>query len=123
MKFEIDGYNALKEALHLICAALFAENVPEGAVFDSKVVANELIVNALRYGGGRAYVSVQSGDGEIRIAVRGANAFRPPEKTECSAADAERGRGLFLVDALSLRRAYSDDEGIIVTLGTGAERT
>lgn len=116
MDFEIDGFGALKEALRRMCAALSEGDVPDGVIFESKVVANELLVNALRYGGGRAYFNVRREEGEIRIAVRGEHAFCPPARTVCSDADAEHGRGLFLVDALTARRTYSEREGTVVIL-------
>ena len=116
MKFEVDSYGTLKDALRRMCADLFASDVPDDIVFESKVVANELAVNALQYGGGRAYFNVRREEDAVRIAVRGENAFRPPDKAVCSALDAERGRGLFLVDALAARRIYSESEGIIVIL-------
>ena len=116
MDFEIDNFSALKEALRRMCAELSEGDVPDGVVFESKVVANELLVNALQYGGGRAYFNVRREEGTIRIAVRGERAFCPPERAVCSDADAERGRGLFLVDALSARRTYSESEGTIVIL-------
>lgn len=122
MYFEIDGHNALKQALERMCAELSTEDVPETAVFDSKVVASELVNNALRYGGGRAYFSAERTGDEIRICVRSEIAFRPPERSVCSDTDAERGRGLFLVDALAVRRAYSEKEGVIAVL-SAKERT
>ena len=48
------------------------------------------------------------------IRVRSANSFRPPEHVDCSAVDAEQGRGLFLVDALTVSRTYSEEDGICV---------
>ncbi len=116
MDFEIDSYSALKEALRRMCAALSEDDVPDGIIFESKVVANELLVNALRYGGGRAYFNMRREGSAIRIAVRGECAFCPPERAAMADADAEHGRGLFLVDALSARRTYSESEGTIVIL-------
>ena len=116
MDFEIDGFGALKEALRRMCAALSEGDVPDGVIFESKVVANELLVNALRYGGGRAYFNVRREGGAIRIAVRGEHAFCPPERAALADADAEHGRGLFLVDALAARRGYSESEGTVVLL-------
>ena len=116
MDLEIDSFRALKDALRRMCAELSEDGVSDGVIFESKVVANELLVNALRYGGGRAYFNVRCEDGVIRIAVRGEHAFRPPERPAMADTGAEHGRGLFLVDALSARRAYSESEGTIVIL-------
>ncbi len=116
MKFEIDDFASMKAALERICAAFEEEEVPEGAVFNCKLVANELLTNALRYGGGRARLQVVRMGSEIRISVKGEIDFVPPEKSSCSGVDAERGRGLYLVDAVSESRLYSKEEGICVTV-------
>ena len=112
---EILDYNAMKTALARMCACFAAENVPENAVFDSKLVALELLANALQCGG-RAYFTFERRGDEIRITVRGEREFRPPEKTDRVDVDAERGRGLFLVDALSAERNYSAENGISVVI-------
>lgn len=58
MYFEIDDYNALEQALHQLCVRLEAAQAPEQAVFDSKLVACELLSNVLQHGGQRAYFSL-----------------------------------------------------------------
>ena len=116
MKFEIGDYNALRAALARMCAGLAEASVPEGTVFDSKLVANELVINALRYGGGRAYFSFRAGENGVRISVRSEIAFRPPETVSRTDPQAERGRGLYLVDMLAGDRDYSEEEGVIVVV-------
>ena len=114
MLFEIDGYTALKKALADMCAKLMEEEVHEGAVFDCKLIANELLSNALRYGGGSArFRAVREGN-TVHISVKSACDFKPPEKSVCSDTNAECGRGLFLVDAVSESRRYSCEDGICV---------
>ena len=116
MYFEIGDHAQLTHALKLLCMRLTAENVPEGTVFDSKLVVNELVINVLRHGGGRAFLRVRLSEGELLVSVRGENDFRPPENSRCSPVCEECGRGLFLVDAISSRREYSEEDGITVTL-------
>ena len=116
MYFEIDGHSALKSALDTMCEELARGNVPAGKVFDSKLAVNELVINALRYGGGRAYVSATLQGGELRITVRSENAYCPPENSVCPSTYAEHGRGLYLVDMVCARRAYSKEEGICIVL-------
>ena len=116
MYFEIDGYSALKAALKKMCAEFLGDNVPAGKVFDSKLALNELVTNALRYGGGRAYVSAERRRGEIRITVRSEIAYEPPVQSICPEEESERGRGLYLVDRLCSSRAYNETEGICVVL-------
>lgn len=116
MEFEIRNFNALKKALHRMCETLFAENVPEETVFDTKVVATELVSNALQHGGGTAHFKAELSESEIRISVKSAKPFCPPERSVCSPVTAERGRGLFLVDAIGTSRQYSEQEGVCVVV-------
>lgn len=116
MEFEIENFNALGMALHRMCETLFAENVPEDTVFDTKLVANELLSNALQHGGGAARLKAVLCGNEIRISVKSATPYRPPERSVCSPVTAERGRGLFLVDAIGSSRRYSEQEGVCVVL-------
>lgn len=116
MDFEIGDYDALREALRKLCEALERRAVPSGKVFDSRLVANELITNELRHGGGRAYLRAELCGDELRIFVRGARGYRPPDRSVCSDADSESGRGLFLVDSVSVSRGYSEKEGISVVI-------
>lgn len=116
MYFEIDDYNALREALHQMCVGFTAESVPEDKVFDSKLVASELLSNVLQHGGGRAYFRVSLIGNAIEISVKGSNGFRPPEKSACSGVTEECGRGLFLVDAVCETRRYSEQDGICVVI-------
>lgn len=114
MYFEIDDFNALRTALHQMCLKLTAEKIPEETVFQSKLVADELLSNVLQHGGGRAYLVAEREGDEIRISVRGSNDYRPPETSTCADVYAESGRGLFLVDRFCSRREFSEREGIRV---------
>ena len=116
MKFEIDDFCALKDALQRMCDALLAVQVPPDLVFDSKVVASELIANVLQHGSGRAIFTVERQDDAVVLHVRGGGTFCPPETSVCPDVTAERGRGLFLVDALCSERCFSDEEGVGVVL-------
>ena len=116
MYFEIGDHAELARALDRLTGGLAAQKVPEGTVFDSKLVVNELVINVLRHGGGRAFLRVRLSEGELLVSVRGENDFRPPETSRCSPVCEECGRGLFLVDAISSRREYSKEDGITVTL-------
>ncbi len=110
---KISDFLGLKKEIARMCLCLREDGVPEEAVFASRVVAHELLTNALTYGGGAQFSYEKSGQ-EICIAVQADSAFRPPEKTVCADLYAERGRGLYLVDALSRRREYSEERGICV---------
>ena len=116
MIVKIDDYNALKLALRRMGAEFFADDDPDGAIFDSKLVASELVTNALRYGGGSARLLVERTGGDLHISVRGEKDFRPPKESACSDPTAERGRGLYLVDALCISRDYSEENGVHVVI-------
>lgn len=113
---EISDHAQLKEAIARMCAALEEIGASDNAVFSSRVVAHELLTNALVYGGGEAQFTFREEAGEIFIAVRAKRAFEPPKKIARADLYAERGRGLYLVDALSLRREYSEEEGVVAVI-------
>ncbi len=115
MSFEIDNFTAIKEALEKMCLHLLDCSVPEERVFDSKVVASELLSNALKHGGGRARFCAELTEEGVLISVKSANYFCPPQASTCSSPSAEGGRGLFLVDAMGTRR-FSEEKGITVII-------
>lgn len=99
MEFEIDDFFRLKQALLEMCRLFALEQVPKETVFSAKLVADELITNALKHGGGKAFLSVSRGEGEIYLNVKSLKSFSPPEKSVCPDVLSESGRGLFLVDS------------------------
>lgn len=115
MNFVIDDYNALKDALNTMCLHLETLSIPQETVFNSKLVADELLSNALRHGGGMAQFWVECDGAEITLSVKGAKSFRPPEISACSPVESECGRGLFLVDNFGVR-GYSEERGITVVI-------
>ena len=117
MEWRIDDFNALAHALQNMCAEL--HGLDEELLFDARLVASELLSNALRYGGGCERFTYTRTAEEVRISVKSALPFCPPEKSVCSPVTAERGRGLYLVDTLSVMRTYSEEEGICVILSIG----
>ena len=116
MIFEIDGYNALRNALKKMCIALENDKIPDGAVFKCKLVADELVSNVLQHGEGSAFFSFERCGEVVKISVRGSNEFRPPEVSACADVESESGRGLFLVDAVCETRRYSREEGVCVVI-------
>lgn len=116
MYFEIDDYNALKAALNTLCTGLVQNDVPQETVYDSKLVADELLSNALRHGGGKAYFSVAIEGDVISLSVRSLHAFRPPDESFLVNKEAESGRGLYLVDRIVETRGYSEEGGTSVII-------
>ena len=116
MYFEIDSYNALKAALNSLCNGLLQRDVPQETVFDSKLVADELLSNALRHGGGKAFFSFAIEEDMISLSVRSLQAYRPPDKSILAGLEAEHGRGLFIIDTLVETRRYSEEGGTSVVI-------
>ena len=114
MKYVIESYAAAKEALGAMCAEL--ARLGETFSFEGELVAMELLSNVLQHGGGRAYFSYTIDGAALTIRVRGENGFKPPEESTLADTMSESGRGLYLVDALSEGRSYSERDGISVTL-------
>lgn len=115
MDFKIDNYNELRNALREMCEG-FGSIMSDDALFDCKLVANELLSNVLQHGGERAFFRATLSGDEVTISVRGARDYRPPETSVCADTMQECGRGLFLIDSLCVRREYSDREGISVVI-------
>lgn len=116
MYFEIDSYNALRAALNTFCAGLAQRHVPQETVFDSKLVADELLSNALRHGGGKAYFTVAIDGDVISLSVRSLHSFRPPEESVLVNKESENGRGLYIVDRIVEARGYSEEGGTSVII-------
>ncbi|MBP3434030.1 MAG: hypothetical protein J6K50_02030, partial [Clostridia bacterium] len=54
MIFEVKNYAAMQDAISQFCRFLVSENVSSESVFDSRLVANELVSNVLRHSDGEA---------------------------------------------------------------------
>ncbi|HQV56431.1 MAG TPA: ATP-binding protein [Ilumatobacteraceae bacterium] len=89
-------------------------------VDDFKLVASELVTNAIEYGAAqRVAVTVACSDGEIRLAVRGGRGTLPDlETVQMAPPDQLSGRGLSIVreltDSIHVDDSQADHE-IIVT--------
>ncbi len=116
MYFKIDNFNALRIALQKMCERFSDEAVPEDIIFNSKLVADELLSNVLQHESGPAHFIAEISDGEITLSVRGSGLFCPPEKSVLAEVNAECGRGLYLVDAIAEGRRYSEEFGTSVVI-------
>ena len=116
MWFEIVSTTDLKNATQAICRHLEENGVPMEKVFDCRLVVNELVGNVLRHSEGKASVKGNIKDGCIEIFVRSTQAFIPPTVSVCSPTTAEGGRGLYLVDSVSVSRTVTPDGEIKVVI-------
>lgn len=118
MVFEIHDYDAFKAAIDEICAFLSSRAVSKEKVFDCKLVCHELIGNVLQHSNGSARLQVEC-DGEyVQITVQAETAFCPTAKASCPPTSAERGRGLYLIDCVSVEQSYGQNGEIIVKIPT-----
>ena len=116
MVYEIENHDSLKAAVDEICVFLSSRAVAEERIFDCKLVMYELLANSLEHSGGRAWLQVALEQGKIHITVRAEMTYCPPKKGVCPSIEAERGRGLFLVDSLSVERIFTEDREIKVVI-------
>ena len=116
MWVEIVSTTDLKNATLEICQYLEGNGVPKEKIFDCRLVVNELVGNVLRHSEGKASVKGNIKDGCIEIFVRSTQAFIPPTVSVCSPTTAEGGRGLYLVDSVSISRTVTPDGEIKVVI-------
>jgi anti-sigma regulatory factor (Ser/Thr protein kinase) len=88
-------------ARHFIARTLAAWQVLTGAAETAVLLTSELVTNALRYSQGSVNVHVDVDEQTVRISVHDAEPRMP--QLLAVAAEAENGRGLWLVDALAKR--------------------
>lgn len=75
--------------------------IPTDAVETAVLLVTELVSNAIEHGGGTAVLDAAVDDGRLRVSVDDDDPTLPA--VGLAAVDAERGRGMLLVDALASR--------------------
>lgn len=115
MIFEVKNCDTLRHAVDALTAFLFAENVSEGSIFDSKLVASELLGNVLQHANGQAKLHFEIKDGCVELRIVGKQNFVPTKAT-CSDVYAEHGRGLFIVQKYCEECVFSETDGIKVRI-------
>lgn len=116
MQFRIVDKTSLQYAVQQLCAHLREEGIAESKIFDSRLVANELLGNVFKHSNGEAQLAVEIKQESIRLTIHSTVPFQWPEKPVCSDVYAEHGRGLFLVDKVSMQRIHLPDGGICVLI-------
>jgi anti-sigma regulatory factor (Ser/Thr protein kinase) len=90
-------------ARHFVTNALRQWRAADDVVDDAVLLVSELVTNAVRYDGPRVALHLQLGEGVLRILVEDGTPpaawIAPIEAARNN--DAERGRGLLLVNALA----------------------
>ena len=118
MIFEIDDYSSMQDAITRFCLFLTQNKIPDERIFDSRLVANELVGNVLRHTQGRARLHGEIRGGFVELVVFSSVAYTPPKTTEKADLFAEHGRGLYLVDSVCHSRTTTKDGGILVRIRT-----
>lgn len=116
MIFQIENYVTLKSAVEELCDFLAAQKIAKDRIFDSKLVAYELLGNVLKHSGGGAKLAIELLQEYIELKVMAERVFCPPQRGKCAEVFSEHGRGLFLVDSVCQERTFTDDGGILVRI-------
>jgi anti-sigma regulatory factor (Ser/Thr protein kinase) len=106
----------MQTEIEKLCEFLFREQIPSDSIFDSKLVASELVANVIKHSGGIASLHTEVRDGAIHLKIVSSNPYPLPEKGVCSDVYAENGRGLFLVDSVCQTRTQTPDGEILVSI-------
>ncbi len=115
MRVRITNAESLRQAVREFCAFLEAHNVPSESIFDSRLVANELLGNVLRHGNGIAELIGELKEGFVELTVLSNAPFFPSE-TPCAEVHSEHGRGLFLVRSVCKGCVTVEEDGLKVRI-------
>ncbi len=116
MFFEVNDYVTLQAGIDELCVFLAQENVPSDCIFDSKLVAYELLGNVLKHADGKAILHGKIIEDFVELKICTHTLFEIPQNKTCPDVTAEHGRGLFLVNTVCEGRFYSDEDGIRVLI-------
>lgn len=118
MIFEVENYASLRSELERFCQFLESRNVAKERVFDSRLVACELVGNVLKHAKEKATFCVEVKNGFVELCVYAQTPFVPPKNSRNAELYEEHGRGLFLVDSVSEQRISTKEGGILVRIRT-----
>ena len=116
MIFEVKNYTTMQHAIESLCAYLEKEQVHPDSIFDSKLVAFELLGNVLKHADGKARFTGDIVDGFIQLKIYTKTVFVPPAKKDCPDVTSESGRGLFLVNTVCEERFFAEEDGVRVQI-------
>ena len=116
MIFHVKDYATLQTALDGLCEGLTEWQMQQDRIFDCKLVACELLGNALKHGDGKADLQAELQGGYIVLKVLSKMVFQLPKQIECSGLLAENGRGLFLVNTLCEGEMYTEENAIVAKI-------
>ena len=113
MVYQVNDLASLHTALNSLCRFLENQSVPGERIFDSKLVASELLGNVLKHSNGEAKLTAEICDGFIQLRIYSSVTYVPPKQSKQADVYAENGRGLFLVDSVCEERRMEDGAIVI----------
>lgn len=116
MTVEVNDLKTLQTALETLCAFLSSRDVHPDCVFDSKLVACELLGNVLRHSQGNAKLQGAIVEEFLELKIKAERHFSPPKNSSCSDVFSESGRGLYLVDSVCAERTLTENGEIFVKI-------
>ena len=116
MFFKVKDYAALQSALDELSQFLAMRDISKEQIFDSKLVACELLGNALKYAQGETALEGAIRDGFIELKILSESFFALPKKIVCADLFSEHGRGLFLVNQICEEQIAAEEDGIRVRI-------
>ena len=112
MFVDVNDLTTVHAAMQALCDYLVKENIPPECVFDSRLVASELLGNVLRHGKGKARLHLRIEENKVELKIESDSVFY--QKTPCAELYAEGGRGLFLVENICKEEIFKEEDGLRV---------
>ena len=116
MIIEVKNYQSMRAAIGDLCDFLQSQKVSENGLFHAKLVASELLGNVLLHSKASATLHGVLNNGFIELTVVSSVKYTPPEKSVRADVYAEHGRGLFLIDSVSVERWINETGDIVVKI-------
>lgn len=111
IEFEVENLTSMSARLKAFAEYLKALNVSEDDVFFSRLVSSELLSNVLRHGGEGASFCCELQRDRISITVRAPSQKNVNLNPPAPDVFAEGGRGLYIINAVSLSGIERGDDG------------
>lgn len=102
----LDRQNAPRAARRLVAAGCARAATGRECADSAGLLASEVVTNALLHGDGDVTIGMDAGAAMVRVEVGDASRSRPRE--DVPGEEAERGRGLLIVNALSSAWGVTD---------------
>ena len=119
--FRVVNPSEIQNQLEKLAEYLLSVGISGDQIFESKLVACELLANVLCHAKEETGLQGEVKDGFIEMKILSKTPFELPQKITCSDIFCERGRGLFLVKELCEGQVFSEIGGIKVRIRVKTE--